>query len=44
MEEKAKRAVEILLQQINGQVAEEMEIKLPVRLMKRKSVREQEKK
>ena len=44
VEEKAKRAVEILLQQINGQVAEEMEIKLPVRLMKRKSVREQEKK
>lgn len=43
VEEKAKRAVEILLQQINGQVAEEMEMKLPVRLMKRKSVREQDK-
>lgn len=43
VEEKAKRAVEILLQQINGQVVEEMEMKLPVRLMKRKSVREQDK-
>lgn len=43
VEEKAKRAVEILLQQINGQVAEEREMKLPVRLMKRKSVREQDK-
>ncbi len=43
VEEKAKRAVEILLQQINGQVVGEMEMKLPVRLMKRKSVREQDK-
>lgn len=42
VEEKARKAVEILLQQINGPAAEEMEIKLPVRLMKRKSVRKQE--
>lgn len=41
VEEKAKRAVEILLQQIDGQMTEETEIKLPVRLMKRKSVTEQ---
>ena len=42
VEEKARKAVEISLQQINGPAAEEMEIKLPVRLMKRKSVRKQE--
>ena len=41
VEEKARRAVEILFQQIDGQVTEETEIKLPVRLMKRKSVRKQ---
>ena len=41
VKEKAKRAVEILLQQIDGQVVEEKEIKLPVRLIKRKSAREQ---
>lgn len=44
VEEKARKAVEILLQQIDGQVSEEMEIKLPVRLMKRKSVIEQDRK
>ena len=41
VEEKAKRAVEILLKQIDGQNTEEKEIKLPVRLMKRKSAGEQ---
>ena len=41
VEEKAKKAVEILLKQIDGQNTEEKEIKLPVRLMKRKSVGEQ---
>ena len=44
VEEKARKAVEILLQQIDGQVSEEMEIKLPARLMKRKSVIEQDRK
>ena len=40
VEEKAKRAVDILLQQIDGQNIEEKEIKLPVSLMKRRSVSE----